>query len=175
MLISNYYANQNKLLHEQNAGYGAHSHRLVDDIARAVKAFGAKSLLDYGCGKATLAAALSERAAEIAPLTMVNYDPAMPEYSDAPEPCDMVVCSDVLEHVEPECLNDVLTDLRRLARKAALLVISTRPSGKFLPDGRNAHLIIQPVSWWMPKFRKDWTPWQTTWTKSELRTLLLPR
>jgi hypothetical protein len=23
---------------------------------------------------------------------------------------------------------------------------------KFLPDGRNAHLIQRPVSWWLPKF-----------------------
>ena len=141
----------------------------------ALKAFGAESLLDYGCGKATLGEALKARSSECSKLTLVNYDPAIEKFAQSPEPCDLVVCSDVLEHVEPECLNDVLADLRRLAKKAALLVISTRPSGKFLPDGRNAHLIIQPAAWWMPKLRKDWTPWQTVANKNELKTLLLPR
>jgi hypothetical protein len=28
--------------------------------------------------------------------------------------------------------------------------IATKPAGKFLKDGRNAHLIQKPASWWLP-------------------------
>lgn len=43
----------------------------------------------------------------------------------------------VLEHIEPECLEQVLDHLQRLTRKIALLNIVTRPANKVLADGHN--------------------------------------
>ena len=57
-------------------------------------------------------------------------------------------CGDVLEHVEPEYLQDVLADIKRCMKRAGLLVISTIPAKKTLPDGRNAHLIVESPLWW---------------------------
>jgi hypothetical protein len=62
-----------------------------------------------------------------------------------------VVCTDVLEHIEPELIDNVLDHLKDLTRKVAFLAIATRPARKNLADGRNAHLIIQPSSWWLAK------------------------
>ena len=45
-------------------------------------------------------------------------------------------------------LDTVLAHIRLLARKIAFLVINTRIANKVLPDGRNAHLIIEPGTWW---------------------------
>ena len=36
-------------------------------------------------------------------------------------------------------------------KKKGLLVISTVKAFKILEDGRNAHLIVEPLSWWANK------------------------
>jgi len=66
----------------------------------------------------------------------------------------MVACIDVLEHIEPDCLTDVLDDLQRLVLKYGLFTVHTKPAVKILPDGRNAHLIQEPMTWWQDKFDK---------------------
>lgn len=106
-----------------------------------------KSLLDYGCGKQSLKFSLPE-------LNVIGYDPAIEGLDTAPEPSELVVCTDVLEHIEPELIDDVLNDISRLTIRNAFLVISTRPANKTLPDGRNAHLIQKPISWWAEKLEK---------------------
>ena len=58
----------------------------------------------------------------------------------------------MLEHIEPELLDNVLDDLKRVTKRAALFTVHVKPAVKVLPDGRNAHLIQQPPSWWLPKF-----------------------
>ncbi len=64
-----------------------------------------------------------------------EYDPAVAGKDLPPEPADLVVCTDVLEHIEPDCLDDVLSDLARLTKKVLLVNISTRPAVKVLADG----------------------------------------
>jgi hypothetical protein len=34
--------------------------------------------------------------------------------------------------------------------KIGFFTIATKPARKFLNDGRNAHLIQKPSSWWLP-------------------------
>jgi 2-polyprenyl-3-methyl-5-hydroxy-6-metoxy-1,4-benzoquinol methylase len=65
-------------------------------------------------------------------------------------PADLVCCIDVLEHIEPEYLSAVLSHLASLTKNLAFLTIHSAPAIKILPDGRNAHLIIKPMSWWTP-------------------------
>jgi 2-polyprenyl-3-methyl-5-hydroxy-6-metoxy-1,4-benzoquinol methylase len=62
-----------------------------------------------------------------------------------------VACTDVLEHIEPDQLDKVLDDLKRLVKQAGVFVIATGPAKKFLDDGRNAHLIQEGAAWWLPK------------------------
>jgi len=76
------------------------------------------------------------------------YDPAVVGLDDPPSAADIVVCSDVLEHVEPECLLDVMDDLRRVTKWVGIFTVATSPAKKILPDGRNAHLIQKPFDWW---------------------------
>jgi 2-polyprenyl-3-methyl-5-hydroxy-6-metoxy-1,4-benzoquinol methylase len=107
-----------------------------------VKRHGLSDVLDYGCGKQTLARALAD-------LKVIGYDPAFEELSAPPSPADLVVCGDVLEHVEPEHLDSVFDDLARCTRRLAFLVVATRPARKQLADGRNAHLSQMSASRWL--------------------------
>ena len=149
MLISEEYRNLNLELHQRNPHYGVSGQKWAEQISEICSAIGAKTILDYGCGKQTLGMALSH-------LLIVGYDPAIPGLDAPPEPADLTVCTDVLEHIEPDCLDAVLDDLERLALKGVFLTVATRPAKKFLADGRNAHLIQQPAEWWLPKIMQRW-------------------
>lgn len=106
-------------------------------------------LLDYGCGHNL---SLRENLKPVKEFRYQAYDPGVPEYADDPVPAEMVVCIDVLEHIEPECLEDVLDHLESLTERVLFCTVHTGPAGKVLPDGRNAHLIQKPSEWWLPKF-----------------------
>lgn len=144
MLISEAYRDLNRRLHETRDDYGVSSQKWIGNVHKLAEWARARSILDYGCGKGSLRAALGDIVQE--------YDPAVPGKDARPEPADLVVCTDVLEHVEPECLDAVLDDLKRVTLRVALLTVATVPARKELADGRNAHLIVQPPRWWIPKF-----------------------
>jgi hypothetical protein len=72
-----------------------------------------------------------------------------PQYGE-PRPADIVCCIDVIEHIEMEYLDAVLLDLKEITREVGFFSVHTGPAVKSLPDGRNAHLIQQPSSWWFP-------------------------
>jgi hypothetical protein len=109
------------------------------------------TVLDYGCGEGALKKAL-------APHRVQEYDPGIRGKDILPKPCDLVVCTDVMEHVEPKALNRVIDHIYRLTGYVAYLVIATRPANAVLPGGRNAHLIVQDAEWWTKAFtRTGWT------------------
>lgn len=142
MLLTESYREQNKQLHKRG-NYGIKGHIYADAIAMVCASVGTTDLLDYGCGQGTLKKAL--------PFPIREYDPCIAGVDKPPEPADVVACTDVLEHIEPECLDAVLDDLRRVTRMAGFFAIDTRPAKKVLPDGRNAHLIQQGADWWFPR------------------------
>jgi hypothetical protein len=110
-----------------------------------------KSVLDYGCGKGTLAASIGN--------TIVSeYDPAIEGKDSPPEPADLVVCTDVLEHIEPQLLDNVLKHLASLTNRRLLFNIATKYAlSHTLPDGRNPHLIVKPAWWWKFQIEKYFT------------------
>ncbi len=114
---------------------------------------GVTHLLDYGCGhNCTLARSLKLKQK----LTYQAYDPGVAKFAKAPFPAEMVACVDVLEHIEPDKLEDVLDNLRDLAQGIVFLTVDTGPAMKSLDDGRNAHLIQEPMQWWLPKLWDRW-------------------
>lgn len=145
-LISLKYQVMQRLLHAQPRGYGGRGDKWAETVVALIAEYGATSVLDYGCGQGSLKRAVM---AEPRPgLRFDEYDPAIPGKDGIPSFADLVVVTDVLEHIEPERLDAVLTHLRLLARKAVFAVISLKDSNKVLADGRNAHLIIRPANWW---------------------------
>jgi len=110
-----------------------------------------KTIVDYGSGKGKLKRALDELKLG---LEIQNYDPCVPGDDTLPSQADLVVCFDVLEHVEPDLLENVLAHIRDLARKCVMLSISNIPSSRTLGDGRNAHLIIEDDPWWQARLAR---------------------
>lgn len=151
VLITEAYRKQQEILHK-DPSYGSASVQYAPLVAGVMNHMQVTELLDYGAGKMRLWTALMEQGKVRNQFTYKAYEPADPKHSQAPEPADMVVCIDVLEHVEPECLESVLDDLQRLTKRVGLFTVHTEPAKKTLPDGRNAHLIQQDMCWWLPKF-----------------------
>lgn len=145
-LISEEYRAQQQALHE-NPDYGLASVHYAPLVSQIVNTLGVHHLLDYGAGKCRL----FENLKADHKLKLQAYDPGVEKLSSAPVPAEMVTCIDVLEHIEPELLDNVLDDLARLTEVVAFLTIHTGPAVKVLPDGRNAHLTQQPLEWWLPK------------------------
>ena len=143
MLITEEYRELNRKLHAGNKEYGVTSKHYANDILAMCNSINDEDVLDYGCGKAELARLL--------PFKIQSYDPCIEKYSNRPKPANVVACIDVLEHIEPECLDDVLEDISSFTKKAIFLTVATTEALKKLPDGRNAHLIVQDYTKWLPK------------------------
>jgi hypothetical protein len=144
LLISQEYREQNRKLHEL-PNYGNSSGKWGKPVAELAELNQCRTILDYGCGKGDLKVALMNNP------NVFEYDPAIEGKDSTPEPADMVVCTDVLEHIEPELIENVLDDLKRVTLKIGYFLINTAAAEKFLPDGRNAHVLQRPLEWWMPK------------------------
>lgn len=145
--ISEEYRLQQAALHA-NPNYGVASVLFAPMVAQIIKQSNIRSVSDYGAGKQRLRDALITEG--ITDLEYAAYDPAFPEYG-IPQPADLVCCIDVLEHIEPEYLDVVLSELRAITTNLGFLTVHCGPARKSLPDGRNAHLIQQPVGWWQRK------------------------
>src|SRR5262245_5427565 len=147
LTISPEYRAQQQQLHV-NPQYGHMSLSFAPLVKKMMEQFGLKSVSDYGAGKCKLRKGLHDLGK--ADFEYFAYDPAFPEYGE-PRPADLVCCIDVLEHIEPNYLAAVLADLRAITVRFGFFSIATGPAKKALPDGRNAHLIQQRSSWWLPK------------------------
>jgi hypothetical protein len=144
MLITESYRAANAHLHA-TTDFGTTAPRFERSIRHMANLYKAVSFLDYGSGG-------NRWVAKMFPLAAVqSYDPAIPDLAAPAAPADMLISCDVLEHIEPELLGNVLQDMKRCTRHCAFVTIATRPAKKVLPDGRNAHLIVQPADWWLPR------------------------
>jgi len=140
-MISDTYKELNRQLHETNPRYGISGKNYADTI-RKLSMWGRLTILDYGSGKCTLSQALGPA------YRVTDFDPCIEELSAMPLPHDVVVCTDVMEHVEPEFIKAVLDDIRGLTKRVAFFSISLVPAKKTLADGRNAHISLHPQSAW---------------------------
>ncbi|HEY0838308.1 MAG TPA: class I SAM-dependent methyltransferase [Azospirillum sp.] len=174
MTISEEYRELNRQLHETNQNYGVSSVKWVDQIKTLISENNLTSFLDYGCGKALLLDAIRRDFGD--KVQCQGYDPAIEKYAAPPQPADLVACTDVLEHIEPEYLDAVLDDLARLTTSAAFLVVATGPALKTLPDGRNTHLIQESYRWWLPRL---WQRWDLhsyhRASKAEFQVIVVPK
>lgn len=145
-IISKEYLDLQKELH-LNPDYGVASLQMAPTVKKIYEDSNFKSISDYGAGKKNLQKKLIELG--LKDFQYYPYDPVFPEYG-LPKKADIVCCIDVLEHIEEEYLNNVLDELKNITINLGFFTIATIPAGKFLKDGRNAHLIQKPASWWLP-------------------------
>ena len=138
---------------------GRSAFKYADRIKALVAAHGCRTMLDYGCGK-------GQQYVEPVPGTDTPlrqylgvsraqlYDPAVDRYATRPKGVfDLVICTDVLEHVPEEAVMWVIADLFGYASKAVFAAISTRPAKrKRLSTGENVHVTVKPAAWWTVRF-----------------------
>jgi hypothetical protein len=122
--------------------------------AQIVRKFGSCDILDYGCGKETLRRAMGDHFPPIKNMCLHSYDPCRPGYDSDPDPADIVVCTDVMEHVEQQCVESVLRHVCDLTQRVAIIDVALAPAVKTLPDGRNAHISLHNKDWWLSYFKK---------------------
>lgn len=167
VLISEEYKRLNAQLHHDNLAYGVGGGKHAPTVIKLAERMQTRSILDYGCGKGYLAKEI--------PFPIWEYDPAVLGKDQEPRPADLVVCTDVLEHIEPERLQFVLNDLASLVLKIGYFVIHTGPAAKKLADGRNTHLIQQGEAYWRTKLSRHFTIGQIWNLGHELRVVVRPR
>lgn len=141
LISETYRALQTDLHARFNYGHGGDA----QECAEIVRGLNPHTVLDYGCGQGHLKRLLALE------FSVEEYDPAIDGKDEEPSKADVVVCADVLEHIEPDLLGNVLLHLYALTRKRLILVIATRPSSKIMADGRSAHLIVENADWWRSK------------------------
>ncbi len=110
------------------------------------------SILDFGCGVGSLINTLRIKYPQ---KNIQGYDPGNINFINSfdNQIFDLVISTDVLEHIEPEFLDETLEFLKNKSKRFYHL-IALEPSRVVLPDGRNAHLIIETADWWKEKFIK---------------------
>lgn len=139
----------NTKLHKHPRGFGGSGFRWADIIITLMEKHKISSCLDYGCGQSTLWKAVLKKNPEFNKITYTEYDPAIKGKEIVPSlPVDLVLCTDVLEHIEPEYLINVLHHIKSFSKKIVFFNIALHKANKKLPNGRNAHLIIRPKEWW---------------------------
>lgn len=147
-MISNSYKEQLKLINGQgNFGKRKNLPKFLEDFIVKEKP---ESILDFGCGVGSLVKTLKIKYPN---KKIQGYDPGNINYSHniEKEKFDLIISTDVLEHIEPDHLEETLLFLKRRSKKFYHL-IALGPSKMFLPDGRNSHLIIETQDWWKEKF-----------------------
>lgn len=150
-LITDEYRDLLEWEHANTPGkWGWTAQALVNEIMH--NSGGLTEWLDYGAGHGGLGIAFREKHPDSS-VNIAEYEPSRPGTS-APDPADYVICVDVLEHVEPELIENVLDDLQRVTVKKGYYTISCRKAAKILKDGRNAHFIVEPPEWWRPKLEQ---------------------
>jgi SAM-dependent methyltransferase len=123
------------------------------------------SVIDVGCGRGRLMRKMRDIGLRVAGTEIVFLD----DHGDIPvrhyemselyllrEKFDVVVCCDVLEHLDPDELPIALANLWGLSRKWILLSVGVRPARNY-PTAMNLgvddlHKIVKPAEWWRERF-----------------------
>ena len=116
-------------------------------------------VVDLGCGDNAFIRELRRRGIDGLGIDFANDDAdivaAMHCVPLASGIADVVASFDALEHLLPEDVDPVLTEMRRLGRSGGYFIfsISTRPS-RITVDGANLHPTVRPQDWWADRISR---------------------
>ncbi len=136
------------------------------DVIKFLKMIDAATVLDAGCGRGDLSLEMSRRGLKVAACDLCNARAFLQlksartikpifyhqcNLADMPfddDAFDAVVCVDVMEHVFPEDMDAVFSEIMRVAPRAYMR-IACYPShhGEF----RDLHRTVEPTHWWQGK------------------------
>jgi len=141
--------NQNNWIGEALAEY-------KHNIFNLIKENNIKTILDYGCGKAKFHSILfNNKKIPGSPMgiNITSYDPAVAQFSNKPTgQYDLVLCIDVMEHVQEDKVDEVLKDIFTYSNKV-FLTITCYAATQILTNGKNAHYTVREPNWWKEKLK----------------------
>ena len=145
---------QYRELYRNNQSYGKSSEELAEtlisliaDKKSADENWEPHTILDFGCGLSNVA----EQVGEVLGLAAYKYDPAISSLSVLPvKNTDIVINTDVLEHLDIDEIEDMLSDIREIS-PTAIFHIATNKASAHLPNGENAHATVMSVEEWRGK------------------------
>ena len=144
MIIDPQYQEQLATMHSK--GQFVRGSKTFGSIQPFLKQYQPTSVLDFGCGHGALMSSIQQAYPGI---RVEGYDPGNSEHNRMPKRSfDAVVSADVFEHIEPEYLVETLRTISDKIIIAGWFRIACYPAKKHLPDGRNAHLIVESPAWW---------------------------
>jgi len=115
-----------------------------------------ESVLDFGAGKGELGSYIEQHLpGRVRKWT--NYDPGMPAYDKLPDKqFDLVISTDVLEHVEPHLIPETLQQLDERTRLVCYSNIACYPTGSLFMEGpyigQDMHISLHRPEWWRAAF-----------------------
>ena len=127
----------------------------------------AKSILDYGCGKALLysptkynklrldksGSRLKKSLPELWGLDYYSlYDPGYKEYNKLPKgKYDGVICTDVIEHIDENDCDWILEEILSFSKKFVFISIACYKALKTFTNGKNVHVNVKSPEYWKEK------------------------
>ena len=165
-----------KHLHEDDTKFqGISLIPFAIDIYDIINFNNCKSILDYGCGKGypyKKEYKYMDRKKKIPnfdkPLhlwwgveDLFLYDPGVPEHNKLPtKKSDLVICTDVLEHIPEEDLDWIIREICSLSNKTVFINVSGEPALKTFTTGKykgeNVHVSLFDHEWWLNKVKHVW-------------------
>lgn len=116
-------------------------------------------VVDFGCGDNAFIRELRRRGIDGLGIDFANNEAditaPMHQVSLASGIADAVSSFDALEHLVPDDVDAVLTEMRRVCRPGGRFIFSicTRPS-RITVDGENLHPTVQPIEWWLEQITR---------------------
>lgn len=123
-------------------------------IERLVHRYRPSTGLDYGCGK-------GEVSVNVVDVDWTNYDPGIPGIDEKPpygKKFDIVVCTDVMEHVEEQYVDEVIKDLMKYTGTVLFVDIACYLTGKTFGEGpykgQDLHITVMSPDLWIARFEE---------------------
>lgn len=141
------YIKQYELLYKIKKNYGKTSIKLYDMLKKIINDLNISSVLDYGCGKSKLLDLIKKNSK----IKIFKYDPAIKKYSTLTKnKTDLVICTDVLQHVPLYDLDRVLKEIKSKGIYILFYIKCTNHKTK-LPNGTYANCTVYDKKWWLEK------------------------
>ena len=117
------------------------------------------SLVDYGCGSGKAIDYFRNRGLNVSGIDLIPLRDDVIEAClwDLPEiKSDWAFCVDVMEHIPPEKVDDVLKSIQERTYNGAMFVIALGKDAMGKEIGEILHLTCRPVDWWIAVLEKYW-------------------
>lgn len=125
------------------------------------------TLIDFGCGTGRPAAQFERMGADVIGIDHVtncldvdvNIELVQSCLWDLPKDLSAMYgyCTDVMEHIPPEKVDDVLSEIRRVVSGKVFFQIATFPDGMGRRIGETLHLSVHGPEWWSDTLSKHWS------------------